>query len=291
MNRAPEHLHVGRRGHSAVPGPPGTPRRSRQPPPGSLSPLFPCESIVRSRGAPWLVGTVRGWLLVGARGSVQRKSPRVGCDDGRAAAESADSSDDGIRQSTNFYAEGARSFLPSRIPPQFLGLSWFTLYFAWAVFVWRFFMQSHRVHLARARQRRSSRLVLLSSSPRFLVFICVLFRVSFLRPMPLDRFLLLSFMHTFHLSAFIYRPGDNRNIFSLLPLSPPPQPLFLLRRSFFRISVSLINLALRLAPISDMNNVLPFCGSTSLLNVYLSIEQRFVFTGNRALLRAADSLL
>lgn len=157
MNRAPEHLHVGRRGHSAVPGPPGTPRRSRQPPPGSLSPLFPCESIVRSRGAPWLVGTVRGWLLVGARGSVQRKSPRVGCDDGRAAAESADSSDDGIRQSTNFYAEGARSFLPSRIPPQFLGLSWFTLYFAWAVFVWRFFMQSHRVHLARARQRRSSR--------------------------------------------------------------------------------------------------------------------------------------
>lgn len=164
MNRAPEHLHVGRRGHSAVPGPPGTPRRSRQPPPGSLSPLFPCESIVRSRGAPWLVGTVRGWLLVGARGSVQRKSPRVGCDDGRAAAESADSSDDGIRQSTNFYAEGARSFLPSRIPPQFLGLSWFTLYFAWAVFVWRFFMQSHRVHLARARQRRSSRPPLVLSS-------------------------------------------------------------------------------------------------------------------------------
>lgn len=40
----------------------------------------------------------------------------------------------------------------------------------------------------------------------------------------LDRFLLLSFMHTFHLSAFIYRPGDNRNIFSLLPLSLPPSP-------------------------------------------------------------------
>lgn len=136
---------------------------------------------------------MRGWLLVGARGSVQRKSPRVGCDDGRAPAESADSSDDGIRQSTNFYAEGARSFLPSRIPPQLLGLSWFTLYFARAVFVWRFFMQSHRVHLAPRARGSDALLVLLSSSPRFLVFICVLFRVSFLRPVPLRPLLALIF--------------------------------------------------------------------------------------------------
>lgn len=36
-----------------------------------LSPSFSCESIVRTRGAPWLgTGTVRGWLLVGARGLV-----------------------------------------------------------------------------------------------------------------------------------------------------------------------------------------------------------------------------
>lgn len=37
-----------------------------------LSPSFPCESIVRSRGAPWLSSsTVRGWLLAGSRGLVE----------------------------------------------------------------------------------------------------------------------------------------------------------------------------------------------------------------------------
>lgn len=187
--------------------------------------MFPCESIVRSRGAPWLVGTVRGWLLVGARGSVQRKSPRVGCEDGRAAAESADSSDDGIRQSTNFYAEGARSFLPSRIPPQFLGLSWFTLYFAWAVFVWRFFMQSHRVHLARSRAAAT----LVSSSCRPLLAFLYSFAyysafLSFGRCHSTASCSYLLCTHSTYLHLFIALGISE--IFSLsflsLPLSPNP---------------------------------------------------------------------
>lgn len=102
---------TGRRGRIAVPGPPWTPH-PRHPFPlllaTRLSPSFPCESIVRSRGAPWLgSGTVRGWLLVGSRGLVeavattpeqQRRTPILRCDDG-------------VRRSTNLYAKGA--FLPS----------------------------------------------------------------------------------------------------------------------------------------------------------------------------------
>lgn len=66
---------IGRGGRIAVPGPPWTPH-PRHPLPlllaTRLSPSFPCESIVRSRGAPWLgSGTVRGWLLVGSRGLVE----------------------------------------------------------------------------------------------------------------------------------------------------------------------------------------------------------------------------
>jgi len=66
---------IGRRGRIAVPGPPWIPH-PRHPFPlllaTRLSPSFPCESIVRSRGAPWLgSGNVRGWLLVGSRGLVE----------------------------------------------------------------------------------------------------------------------------------------------------------------------------------------------------------------------------
>lgn len=81
-----------------------------------LSPSFPCESIVRSRGAPWLgLGTIRGQLLVGEAGV-----DRGDRDDARATTESADStSDNGVRRSTNPYIEGAFvSFSP--FPRRFL---------------------------------------------------------------------------------------------------------------------------------------------------------------------------
>lgn len=103
---------TGWRGRIAVPGPPWTPPHPRHPLPlllaTRLSPSFPCESIVRSRGAPWLgSGTVRGMVACRLAGV-----GRGGRDDARATAENTDSPcDDGVRRSTNFYVEGA--FVPS----------------------------------------------------------------------------------------------------------------------------------------------------------------------------------
>lgn len=121
--------HVGRRELIAVPGSldhPENPPHARRPFPlllsTRLSPSFPCESIVRSRGAPWLgLDTIRGGLLlVDARGLTEeiarmpeqrRRRPIL-------------ANDNGIRRSTNPYVEGAFvSFSPfPDIPCFILGL-------------------------------------------------------------------------------------------------------------------------------------------------------------------------
>lgn len=99
----------------------------------------------------------------------------MGCDDGRAATESADSSDDGIRQSTNPYAEGARSFLASPLAHP-ADVPWFIL--VYIVFCVSGICLAIFYAICRSTSRSGDALlILLSPSPRFLVFICALFRV------------------------------------------------------------------------------------------------------------------
>lgn len=131
---------IGRRGHIAVPGPPWTPPHPRHPFPlllaTRLSPSFPCESIVRSRGAPWL-GYCKGMVACRLAGV-----GRGGRDDARATAENTDSPcDDGVRWSTNLYVEGA--FVPSShfstarslVYPDSLYIIFCTVIFAWCLFI------------------------------------------------------------------------------------------------------------------------------------------------------------
>lgn len=182
-------------------------------------------------------------MLVDARGLVKRKSPRGGCDDGRAAAES----DDGIRRSTNPYAEGARSFLacslsssPAALPASFLGLSWFTLYFAWAVFVWRFFMQSPGVHLARATL--FSPLVSFPLSAFLYSFAYYSARSSADATRPL--LALIFYAHIPPICIYLSLQ-DNRNIFFS---SPFPSRLFSTPCQFFiPISMSFISIKLEIS--------------------------------------------
>lgn len=138
---------------SAVPGPSWTPPHSRHPrrpfptlryP--ALTLVFLCESIVRSRGAPWLGSdTVRGMVV---RRRAGMSTEKVGAREGVATTPDQQRrppirSDDEIRRrSTSPFVEGARPFfvILSHQPCLFLVHSWFNIVFCVTILVWRYFL-------------------------------------------------------------------------------------------------------------------------------------------------------